>query len=110
MRLQGLLQTLTAAIKVYTNAYAEHMTMKHTENDYRTVGDHHTNNIEGFWSQLKRGVIGIYHQISPKHLQAYCNEFAFRYNTRKVTDVVRFEDSFKQVNNVRLTYTNLIAD
>ena len=86
-----------------------HITVKHTENNYITVGDDHTNNIEGFWSLLKRGIIGIYHTVSPKHLHRYCNEFGYRYNTRKVSDVVRFEDAFKLVDNKRLTYAKLIS-
>lgn len=39
--------------------------------------------IEGFWSLVKHGISGIYHAVSPKYLQAYLNEYAFRYNHRK---------------------------
>ena len=42
----------------------------------------HTNTIEGFWSQLKRSLNGTYHSVSPKYLQQYVNEFAFRYSHR----------------------------
>ncbi|HZA21082.1 MAG TPA: transposase [Dehalococcoidia bacterium] len=45
-------------------------------------GDVHTNTIEGFWSLTKRGVSGVYHSVSPKHLQGYLNEYAWRYSNR----------------------------
>lgn len=86
-----------------------HGVVKHDAGEYVKDKIIHTNTIEGFWSQLKRGIIGIYHNVSPKHLNKYCGEFAYRYNTRKATDIVRFEDAIKNVNNVRLTYKNLIA-
>lgn len=103
--------------KVVTDAYRSynglnktysHVTVKHTENNFITVGDDHTNNIEGFWSQLKRGIVGIYHQVSPKHLHRYCHEFGYKYNTRKQLDTFRFEESVKLCNNKRLTYAQLI--
>jgi len=46
-------------------------------------GDVHTNNIEGFWSLLKRGIGGVYHSVGEKYLQSYINEYGFRYNHRK---------------------------
>lgn len=68
----------------------------------------HTNTIEGFWSLFKRGVHGIYHQISFKHLQRYTHEFVLRYNTRKLNECSRF--NFILENMVgRLTYKDLIA-
>lgn len=50
-----------------------------------TKGDVHTQNIEGFWSQLKRSIDGTHHHVSKKHLQKYADEFAFRFNRRKST-------------------------
>lgn len=85
-----------------------HLTVVHKKGNYVT-GNAHTNTIEGFWSLLKRGIDGIYHQVSPKHLHRYCNEFGYRYNTRKVLDVERFELAIKRVNGKRLTYADLIA-
>lgn len=47
------------------------------------IGTSHTNTIEGFWSLLKRGIDGVYHAVSQKHLQSYINEYSFRYNHRE---------------------------
>lgn len=85
-----------------------HLTVIHGKGNYVT-GTAHTNTIEGFWSLLKRGIDGIYHQVSPKHLHRYCDEFGYRYNTRKVTDCERFEIVLKRVNGKRLTYAALIS-
>jgi transposase-like protein len=54
----------------------------------------HTNNIENFWSNFKRGVLGIYHHVSKKYLQAYIDEFSFRYNNRSNDNI--FEDLLRQ--------------
>ena len=58
-----------------------HSTVDHGKKEF-VKGNTHTNNLEGFWSQLKRSINGTYHFVSPKHLQTYVNEFAFRYNRR----------------------------
>ena len=63
--------------------------------------------IEGYWSIFKRGIIGIYHYVSPKHLHRYCDEFTYRYNTRHISDNDRFVAALTQVGNVRLKYTEL---
>lgn len=70
-------------------------------------GDCHTNNVENFWSVMKRGIYGIYHQISAKHLQAYCDEFSYRYNSRTITDGNRFELSLQHIEG-RLPYKVLV--
>jgi transposase len=58
-----------------------HRRIRHSEKVY-VSGDVHTNTIEGFWSLVKRGIDGVYHSVSRKHLQGYLNEYAWRYNQR----------------------------
>lgn len=86
----------------------EHVIINHTEGQYK-IGVHHTNSIENYWSLLKRGIHGIYHQVSPQHLQRYCDEFAFRFNRRKLSDGFRWNLVFHQLEG-RLTYKALIAN
>lgn len=63
-----------------------HDAVRHAGGEY-VRGMVHTNTIEGFWSLLKRGVLGTYHNVSRKYLPLYLNEFVFRYNNRKNTDM-----------------------
>ncbi len=63
-----------------------HQTVNHARYEY-VRGNIHTNTIEGFWSLLKRGIMGNYHKVSRKYLPLYVNEFAFRYNNRKNPDI-----------------------
>ncbi len=86
-----------------------HQSVRHGVGEY-VRGDVHTNTIEGAWSLLKRGIIGIYHSVSPKHLHRYCVEFEYRYNTRKIKDAERFADALKKTGNTRLPYKLLIAE
>lgn len=84
-----------------------HVVVDHRNGEYVKDG-FHTNGIENFWSLLKRGIIGIYHYVSPQHLQRYCDEFAARYNTRKISDPQRFDLSL-QASDGRLKYNQLIG-
>jgi transposase-like protein len=85
----------------------KHVVIKHQEGEY-VRGAFHTNNIENFWSLLSRGIYGIYHQVSRKHLHRYCNEFSFRFNSRKIKDVDRFDVIVKNSEG-RLKYKDLTA-
>jgi len=87
--------------------FADHQTLNHIKGEY-VRGDYHTNNIENFWSMLKRGIYGIYHYASPKHIHRYCDEFAYRYNTRNDNDADRFTASLGRVDG-KLTYKQLIG-
>ncbi len=83
-----------------------HILVCHNKSEY-VKGIAHTNTIEGFWSLLKRGIDGIYHKVSIKHLSRYCDEFSFRYNTRKNNENQRF-DNLLALCDGRLTYQRLI--
>jgi transposase-like protein len=60
----------------------KHSTVNHSKG--YVDGYAHTNTIDGFWSLVKRGIGGVYYQVGPEYLQSYLNEYAFRYNRRKV--------------------------
>jgi transposase len=60
------------------------------------MGDIHTNTIEGFWSLVKRGIGGVYHQVSQKYLQTYLDEYTFRYNRRDQGNLI-FTSILKRV-------------
>ncbi len=63
-----------------------HERVTHSTGEY-VRGEVHTNNIESFWSLLKRGVMGTYHHVSAKYLPLYLAEFQFRHNKRSNPDV-----------------------
>lgn len=63
-----------------------HEAVNHAAGEY-VRGNVHTANIDSFWSLLKRGVMGTFHQVSKKHLPLYLNEFAFRFNHRNDPDI-----------------------
>ncbi len=84
----------------------KHDIVNHKSNEY-VRNNVYTNTIEGFWSLLKRGIIGIYHFTSKQHLQRYVDEFVFRYNTRKQTECARFNLLLQNTEH-RLTYKELI--
>lgn len=85
-----------------------HQTVTHSAGEY-VRGSVHTNGIENFWSLFKRGLIGIYHQVSPKHLDRYCQEYAYRYNHRGIAQREKFNRAVLQADGRRLTYRTLIG-
>lgn len=68
--------------RIIAPMFASHESVNHGAGEY-VRGDVHTNTVEGYFSILKRGIIGTYHHVSPQHLQRYCAEFDFRYNHRE---------------------------
>lgn len=84
-----------------------HISIKHNK-DFITHGEKHTNSVEGFFSHLKRIIIGTYHSTSRKHLQSYCDEIALRFSTRKLSTNSRFDFLLTNMEG-RLTYKALIS-
>lgn len=83
----------------------EHKIIQHNLKIY-VQGDVHTNTIENFWSVLKRGLYGIYHYTSKKHLDRYLDEFCARYNSRDIGEAERFEN-FLHNSEHRLSWKEL---
>lgn len=83
--------------------FRKHDTIKHSDGVY-VRGIIHTNTVEGFFGLLKRGIIGSFHHVSRGHLARYCDEFSFRYNSRKVTDGERAALVVAGAEGKRLTY------
>ena len=83
-----------------------HSIVSHGQGEY-VNSEAHTNTLEGFWSLLKRGIIGIYHFVSRKHLQDYVDEFVFRYNTREHTESGRINHLLSNMC-IRTTYRGLV--
>lgn len=101
---------ITDGLNSYTglqDEFAGHEVVNHAGDEYVRDSVFHTNSIEGAFSLLKRSIIGIYHQVTPKHLSRYCDETMYRYNTRKMKDAARFTMSLQNVEG-RLTWKKLI--
>jgi hypothetical protein len=86
--------------------FPKHDVVTHSRKEYsrREDGRHiTTNTVEGYFGILKRGVYGTYHHIGVPYLQQYLNEFDFRYNNRKVSDMDRAGLALKTCEGKRLT-------
>jgi transposase-like protein len=82
------------AYKSLKNSF-NHKRVNHREEEW-VRGDVHTNGIENAWSLFKRSVIGAYHKISTKHLDAYLDEFEWRFNGRE--NPYLFRDTLIRLN------------
>lgn len=83
--------------------YQSHETVVHSRGEYAR-GDVTTNSAEGFFSILKRGMVGTFHSVSKRHLHRYVSEFEYRYNTRKLDDGERTVLAIKKAQGKRLLY------
>jgi transposase-like protein len=87
--------------------FAGHGTVNHSDEEYVRAYFWHTNTAEGYFSILKRGIVGVYHHVSAEHLHRYLAEFDYRYNKRValgVNDRERMAKSIKGIVGKRLTY------
>jgi len=91
------------------NGFKAYDQINHSKAEY-VRGNVHTNTVEGFFSIFKRGLVGTFHHVAPKHLQRYSNEFAFRYNSRTALgfdDTDRANLALKGIAGKRLTYRRI---
>jgi len=86
----------------------KHETINHSAGEY-VRGDVCTNGIESVWAVLKRGIHGVYHQVSDKHLGRYVNEFTFRLNDGNVKrhTLARLDSFVKATIGCGITYKEL---
>ena len=112
-----LKEQLAEDAKLYTDQYAiykrvsreygfDHDAVNHKIGEY-VCGDVHTNTVESYFSILKRGLVGIFHHVSPEHLKRYVGEFDFRHNHRTalgIEDDERAELIIAGAAGKRLTY------
>jgi transposase-like protein len=97
------------AYRGISDSDTKHKTVKHRDKEYVAEGNVHTNSIESIWSLLKRSIIGSYHQVSAKQLDAYLDELEFRFNNRE--NPYMFRDAMlKLLLAETLPYAKLIAD
>jgi len=89
--------------------FPKHEMVNHNQGEY-VRGSVHTNTVEGFFSLLKRGIIGTYHHISPEHLPRYLAEFDFRYSHRGEEDSPRTVAAIAGCEGKRLTYKQAIPE
>jgi transposase-like protein len=112
--LPRIAQHIAHGATVYTDAYPAYLDLR--ESYVHHVINHavayvegrvHTNNIENFWSCLKRALTGTYICARPFHLDRYIDEQAYRFNVRAQKDGARFVGGLKGADGRRLTYAAL---
>ena len=88
----------------------QHESVNHSKGVYAREGGYiHTNSIESFWSLLKRGHHGTFHQFSPKHTQRYVTEFAKRQSIRDPGTMDQLRWLARAMVGKRLRYVDLVG-
>ena len=102
-------QIYTDEARAYEGLKAHlHQAVKHSVGQYIN-GQAYTNGIESFWAMFKRGIDGVYHHVSVKHLHRYTNEFSGRHNNRPLGTMEQIADVIGGMHGKRLRYADLIA-
>ena len=116
---KAIVECVEARAELHTDesvVYAEvegmaytHESVNHSAGEY-VRGNVTTNGIESVFAVMKRGLVGVYHQVSPKHLGRYVDEFSFRLNEGNVKNhtMMRLDSFVKGAAGKRLTYKGLI--
>ena len=108
-RTEPTAQVYTDEAAAYNGLNRSHETVKHSAREY-VHGMAHTNGIESHWAMLKRGYVGVYHQMSAKHLPRYVAEFEGRHNSRRLDTDEQMRIMARGADGKRLRYADLIAD
>ena len=86
-----------------------HVAVNHSVKEF-VRGQAHTNGIESFWAMLKCAYVGVYHKMSPKHLERYVGDFSGRHGVRGLDTLGQMAHIAGRMVGKRLTYAALIAD
>jgi transposase-like protein len=82
-----------------------HETVCHSTREYVKAGtDIHTNTVESTHALVKRGIVGIYHNVSREYLHRYLWQFDFMWNNRQMNDGERTVAGIKCAEGKRLMY------
>lgn len=92
-----------ASYRGLSTTYAGHHVVNHGKGQY-VDGEAFTNTAESFFSLLKRGVYGVFHHVSKRHLHRYCNEFSFRWNLRRSPEDLSIALILQRAEGRRLYY------
>lgn len=98
----------TDEARAYSGLPRTHQAVGHKVGDW-VREQAHTNGLESFWAMLKRGYMGTFHHVSPKHLHRYISEFSGRHNDRPSDTIEQMAHMVKGMVGKRLRYCDLIA-
>ncbi len=99
----------TDEASAYEGLPRTHEAVKHSVAEY-VRGQAHTNGVESFWAVLKRAHEGVFHKMSPKHLNRYVTEFAGKHNVRDLDTLAQMTALVAGLAGKRLMLRDLVAD